>query len=149
MLLEPMLAPEKLLNVCQSIIFQQCCSHSDANGKRLLLWKHNLSVDMIRSSDQCITVKVHDAVGHQTVVCSFVYAKCEIVERRLLWAEFSSFSAILSDPVGGDFHAVLAQSERLGGRQLMGNLGLATSHFSLFEGTFRRDLPISIEGGAS
>lgn len=49
-------------------------------------------------------------------LCTFIYAKCNHIDRRSIWADLVTISSFVSGPwlIGGDFNVVFSASECLG-----------------------------------
>lgn len=65
------------------------------------------------------------------VFASFVYASCNFVDRRKLWADLHHFGSSLDAPcmVGRDFNCVLTLDEQLGGNP---SFNISTDEFIEF-----------------
>ncbi|KAL0295687.1 UNVERIFIED_CONTAM: hypothetical protein Scaly_3092700 [Sesamum calycinum] len=61
-------------------------------------------------------VALLEPMSSRTCICYYVYAKCDKVERRIIWHSLSELAEV-SSPwlVGGDFISILHLSERQGG----------------------------------
>lgn len=57
-------------------------------NKLWLFWKDSLQVLVVRLHTQHITLAVIE--NNQRLVVSFLYAKCNAVERRILWNDLQS-----------------------------------------------------------
>lgn len=71
---------------------------------------------MVSSSEHFLLLRVDDGIND--FLCGFVYAKCTMVERRVLWEQLNS-QVLGNEPclIAGDFKIIREDSERRGGRR--------------------------------
>lgn len=97
-----------------SFEFTSYLSNLKVGGKVLTMNTQDCRVDFISSSNKVCNINI----GFNNLTCFvlFVYAKCNIVERRELWDDPMRFGGNIVIPwlVGGDFNVVMQSNERLG-----------------------------------
>lgn len=112
-IIEPLVAADRIANYALRLCFSYYTSNP--TGKIWVFWHSYVGFNILSSSDQVIHGSVTSFTG-SPVFCSFVYAKCNYVDRRELWSNFHNFSMsnVGSWIVGGDFNIVASSSECLG-----------------------------------
>ncbi|KAJ6684500.1 RETROTRANSPOSON UNCLASSIFIED-LIKE PROTEIN [Salix purpurea] len=92
-------------------------SMSNCANKIWVFWMEDLTVNLFKDHNQCLTVSVNTPWLSQSLFISFAYAKNLRSERKILWDELCEIASILDGPwvVGGDFNAVLNVKESKGG----------------------------------
>lgn len=112
-ILEPFAKEDKLVRLTSMLGFNNFCSNEAMGGKIWLLWQEDIAVDIVDMSDQFITG--YFDVANQKLFISFVYAKCNYLERRDLWQSLDAFQC--GDKpwmVVGDFNVIREDGERIG-----------------------------------
>lgn len=68
-------------------------------------------------ADQILSLKVRYKPLNGFFCASFIYAKCNRVERRLLWEETHAIAQSLSIPwmIAGDLNIIKNPNEKIGG----------------------------------
>lgn len=89
-------------------------SDEKEGGKLWVFWSDDYKVEWVHLSDQAlhgIFIK-----GEYKMLVSFIYAKCNVSERRKLWQELENVRVIgLPWVVSGDFNIIRNDSKRVGG----------------------------------
>ncbi|KAL4369616.1 hypothetical protein GQ457_05G027480 [Hibiscus cannabinus] len=88
------------------------------SGGIWLLWKGNLRVDVLAVSNQFIHVNCEERESEFVGCVTFVYASPMIGMRNLLWNQLEALCHADGRPwlLGGDFNAIVSESERMGAR---------------------------------
>ncbi|XP_059284863.1 uncharacterized protein LOC132038161 [Lycium ferocissimum] len=72
--------------------------------------------EVLMDTEQQITLKLfHQDIGKE-IIATFVYAKCDKVERLELWDNMYNLASTIELPwmVGGDFNVIISKDEKLG-----------------------------------
>ncbi|XP_058075699.1 uncharacterized protein LOC131224177 [Magnolia sinica] len=119
-LIEPMLSDSRRVSIGLKLSFHCSISNAASGGKIWIFHHTSLSVDSPSSSNQFLSFRVREPNLSLPLLVTCVYAKCSYMRRRELWADLVNQSATLPGPwiVCGDFNAVTAHSERIGGNSL-------------------------------
>ncbi|KAF9681426.1 hypothetical protein SADUNF_Sadunf05G0000200 [Salix dunnii] len=114
-IIEPMVELDRIAFFTRTLGFAN--SMSNCANKIWVFWVEDLTVNLFKDHNQCITVSVNTPWLSQSFFISFVYAKNLRSERKILWDKLSEIASILDGPwvVGGDFNAVLNIKESKGG----------------------------------
>ncbi|XP_075108929.1 uncharacterized protein LOC142180761 [Nicotiana tabacum] len=94
-----------------------CCNYTKAeNGRIWVLWKTNLSVNIVQVHEQFIHYKVSDSVIGYQIMLTVVYARNKLQERTSLWCDLQLVGGQVQIPwlISGDFNNVLTTDDRLG-----------------------------------
>ena len=80
-----------------------------------MFWKNELDVQVVRMSSQFVSLCITEGSNH--FLGNFIYAKCNRLERQLLWEELNS-DRMGGEPCffAGDFNVIRSDIERCGGR---------------------------------
>ncbi|XP_012832647.1 PREDICTED: uncharacterized protein LOC105953522 [Erythranthe guttata] len=115
-LLEPKQHFSKIARVAQKIGFKNYLCGDSINPYIWVFWRDEVILQLIDIHDQCITVEVC-LPNFFTGKLSFIYAKCNRVERVPLWEYLTAFSNTLAEPwiLGGDFNVIKTLEEKKGG----------------------------------
>lgn len=72
--------------------FDHCIANGDGDevAKIWVLWQSSLQLNHVLSHRQFLVLSM-GAVGEPDAFFIFVYAKCTVVDRRVLWHELHSF----------------------------------------------------------
>lgn len=85
------------------------------NNKIWLSRHHSLNISIISHTDKLLHVSLclHNS---SVIYCTFIYAKCNHIDRRLLWTDLVNFSTSVTRTwlVRGDLNFVLNTSEYFG-----------------------------------
>ncbi|KAF5458666.1 hypothetical protein F2P56_022679 [Juglans regia] len=91
--------------------FDEAISNETDGGKIWVFWKNELDVQVVRMSSQFVSLCITEGSNH--FLGNFIYAKCNRLERQLLWEELNS------DRMGvepclftGDFNVIRSDIER-------------------------------------
>ncbi|KAJ6776827.1 REVERSE TRANSCRIPTASE ZINC-BINDING DOMAIN-CONTAINING PROTEIN-RELATED-RELATED [Salix koriyanagi] len=92
-------------------------SMANCANKIWIFWVEDLTVNLFKDHNQCLTVSINTPWLPKSFFLSFVYAKNLRSERRILLDELCEVASLLDGPwlVGGDFNAVLNVNESKGG----------------------------------
>lgn len=103
--LEPFQRENKMRLLARKLQFTNCMSNEQEEGKIWVFWREEFTVDWIGASNQAM----HGIFtkGSGTMMISFIYAKCNALERRSLWLELESIM-VSGVPwlVTGDFNII-------------------------------------------
>ncbi|KAL4382918.1 hypothetical protein GQ457_15G016510 [Hibiscus cannabinus] len=82
-----------------------------------IMWKENISLDVIAVSNQFIHSICVDRHSENTTLLTLVYASLVNGKRRELWSQLLVLKPVVHVPwiLGGDFNAILNSDERMGG----------------------------------
>ncbi|KAI9186057.1 hypothetical protein LWI28_013379 [Acer negundo] len=95
--------------------FQNFSSNIEEGGKILVFWKDNIQLEVVGTSNQCLTVLL--SAGSSSLLATFVYVKCSPIERRAFWEKLYDISDFnVPWVVLGDFKTIRSDMERVGGR---------------------------------
>ncbi|KAF5445102.1 hypothetical protein F2P56_034180 [Juglans regia] len=122
--------------------FTNFCANVVDGGKLWLFWKDEMQVDVVGSSNQCLTILLTE--HRSSLLLTFVYAKCSPIERRELWEQNQGISSFeVPWIVMGDFNVIRSDAKRVGGRPRLG------SSMADFNGCIDgcRLLELRLEGG--
>ncbi|XP_040994354.1 uncharacterized protein LOC121240898 [Juglans microcarpa x Juglans regia] len=88
---------------------------ADVGGKIWVFWKDEMDVQFVLMGSQYLSLRIKDGSAH--FLGNFVYAKCNRIERQLLWEELNS-DRIGVEPClfAGDFNIIRSDVERCGSR---------------------------------
>ncbi|XP_042962702.1 uncharacterized protein LOC122296976 [Carya illinoinensis] len=113
-LFEPFAAEEVMVYWANVFGYPSYCANEAMGGKIWVLWIEELTFEMQGMSNQMISGCF--SKGEDSINVVFVYAKCNPVERRLLWQEMEAMrddrTPLL---VVGDFNIIREDRERIGG----------------------------------
>jgi len=114
-LMEPFASSDKVQDVIRFLHMDKFITNDGEAGKIWVLWQDDISVQPILCKEQYILIRVGD--GDTTFICCFVYAKCNMVERREVWESLNG-QTLGNEPciVVGDFNIIREDSERRGGK---------------------------------
>ncbi|KAF5452776.1 hypothetical protein F2P56_027742 [Juglans regia] len=113
-LAEPFLLEGRIPGFLRKFNCDYFMTNEDNEGKIWLLWTSDISVQKLSSSSQLLTVKVEEK-GYEFIL-TIVYAKCNHIERKTLWANLeASGNSPLPWLICGDFNIIKDDSERRGG----------------------------------
>ncbi|KAF5475816.1 hypothetical protein F2P56_007582 [Juglans regia] len=89
------------------------CSNAEMGGKLWVFWSESYEFEVLCMSNQMITGWVRNGV--ENFLVTFVFAKCNPVERRGLWDSLKA--TCIEGPwlVVGDFNIIRDDQERVGG----------------------------------
>ncbi|XP_019256466.1 PREDICTED: uncharacterized protein LOC109234878 [Nicotiana attenuata] len=109
-------SPKKILYKIAKDWGYKCNYEQAENGRIWVIWKQNLSVDVVQVQEQCIHCKVTDATNGRQIMLSVVYARNKAQERTRLWKELEAMGGVIQMPwiISGDFNTVLCSDDRLG-----------------------------------
>ncbi|XP_073042103.1 uncharacterized protein [Primulina eburnea] len=95
---------------------------SNISGSIWVFSSEDVQVECVFDHAQLLNVRVSSSFLPISVLCSFIYAKCDYIDRRDLWASLLQIKPDMGPwLVGGDFNIVRDSSECLGssgGRRL-------------------------------
>lgn len=113
---EPMISSVRISETSKAINMP-CSLVINDDTKLWLFWKDWLSVSLISSMNQCITVEVSNLFDGESSIVSMVYAKNKVPDRTDLWSYLNDVAAAIGDKpwlVGGDFNIILSADEKIG-----------------------------------
>ncbi|KAF5465360.1 hypothetical protein F2P56_015376 [Juglans regia] len=95
--------------------FDEAISNETDGGKIWVFWKNELDVQVVRMSSQFVSLCITEGSNH--FLGNFIYAKCNRLERQMLWEELNS-DRMGGEPClfAGDFNVIRSNIERCGGR---------------------------------
>lgn len=133
-LLEPMVDYTNLEQIKNQLKFDHYSHGGDINNKSWVLWKHYMSIDQIVWHPQHITCMA--LKDNNSIVCSFVYAKCRRRQRIELWDSLINIADNNSTPwlVGGDFNIITMHNEKKGIHPLDVNATMDFNNFIMRAG---------------
>ncbi|KAK4706496.1 hypothetical protein R3W88_033945 [Solanum pinnatisectum] len=87
------------------------------NGKIWVFIQEHIHVGVLSDTEQQLSLQLQYQETGQSLVTTFVYAKCDDQERRGLWEDIHNLSININLPwlVGGDFNVILNDEEKIGG----------------------------------
>ncbi|XP_020259105.1 uncharacterized protein LOC109835548 [Asparagus officinalis] len=92
---------------------------SPGKARIVILWNPNiLNIQLISSSDQCITCTVKSLDGKLDCVISSIYGFNQMETRKELWSELKSIHQTVGNTpwlLFGDFNAIISNEEKIGG----------------------------------
>lgn len=101
----------KLLHWQHILRFDKCFLNGIKKGKLWIFWEKVVNVSVLDFSNQQILLSIDSSS-----VVTAIYEKCLYLERRCLWYEILSFSALqLPWIILGDLNIILDDSKRRGG----------------------------------
>ncbi|KZV58610.1 hypothetical protein F511_11258 [Dorcoceras hygrometricum] len=111
-ILEPMIPLDERF-MCRRLGFHRVLSNS--SGHIWVFFSEEVQAESVLDHPQFLHVKISAPFLPVEIYCSFVYAKCDYIERRDLWLSLLEVKPP-SGPwlVGGDFNVVRSASECLG-----------------------------------
>lgn len=114
--LEPKIHTSKMEHICKKIGMRFCIANSDDLAHIWIFWRDPLEFATINFDDQQMTIS-QSGTGQPAFQLTFVYAKCSIQERQVLWRSLLAMHSTLTGPwlVAGDFNCIMATDEKLGG----------------------------------
>ncbi|CAM8972587.1 unnamed protein product [Rhodiola kirilowii] len=121
-IIEPMSKPENIEQLSISLNLRNYLQCSPINNQIWILWNDKIQVQEINHNPQQISLDVTLIQEEVNVMCSFVYGHIDVNERRDLWASLSDLADTCDKPwiICGDFNAILAWSEKQGGKEKNG-----------------------------
>ncbi|XP_022869153.1 uncharacterized protein LOC111388629 [Olea europaea var. sylvestris] len=111
---KPFLGEEKMKLLACKIKLPNFISNEKTRGKLWIFWSEDYKVDWVHFSDQAL----HGVFmkGEYKMLVSFIYAKCNALERRKLWQELENVRVSgLPWVVSSDFNIIRNDFERVGG----------------------------------
>ncbi|KAF5475502.1 hypothetical protein F2P56_007302 [Juglans regia] len=113
-LLEPFQNFDKAQFYMQALHFDNVISNEEVGGKIWVLWMNDMDVQVIRMTSQFLSLSI--AEGDFQFLGNFIYAKCNMMDRRILWEELR-WNNLSEDPClfPGDFNIIRSDLERRGG----------------------------------
>lgn len=110
---EPFSDDSKMSRLAYLLGLSKYCSNAAMGGKIRVFWNELYEFEVLCMSNQMITGWVRKGV--ENVLVTFVYAKCNSVERRGLWDSLKTIC--MEDPwlVVGDFNIIREDRELVGG----------------------------------
>ncbi|KAK2635470.1 hypothetical protein Ddye_030262 [Dipteronia dyeriana] len=93
--------------------FPNISSNVEERGKVWVFWKDNIQLDIVGSSNQCLTVLLSEDSG--LLLTTFIYAKCSQIDRRELYEKIYGISTFcVAWVMLSDFNTILYDTERVG-----------------------------------
>lgn len=91
-------------------------ARSDGNGKIWYFTSDGMEVEIIMDTVQQVTLKMYNQGINRISFTTFVYSKCDVVERFSLWDDIYHLTNRINDPwiIGGDFNLVMNEEEKIG-----------------------------------
>ncbi|XP_075473926.1 uncharacterized protein LOC142504979 [Primulina tabacum] len=90
---------------------------SNLSGHIWVFFAADVRAECVFDHDQFLHIRISASFLPTEIFCSFVYARCDYVQRRDLWASLLLVKLVLGPwLVGGDFNVVRDESECLGSR---------------------------------
>ncbi|XP_075512745.1 uncharacterized protein LOC142548324 [Primulina tabacum] len=90
---------------------------SNLSGHIWVFFAADVQAECVLDHAQFLHIKVSAPFLPTSVFCSFVYARCDYIERRVLWSSLLHVKPVLGPwIIGGDFNVVRDASEFLGTR---------------------------------
>ncbi|XP_019234736.1 PREDICTED: uncharacterized protein LOC109215176 [Nicotiana attenuata] len=113
--MEPMQNPRKLERYRRKIGFIQ--AFSNVSNKIWVFVDEDHGVDVLINSEQQITMKLTNMDTQISFIVTFVYAKCDPIERIELWDSMYYLARDMTIPwiVAGDFNVIWDDEENFGG----------------------------------
>lgn len=87
-LMEPFALSDKVHGLVHLLKMDQFITNEEVAGTIWVFWHDEISVQFIKISEQFTLHQVGD--GIYQFLCHFAYAKCTIIERRVLWEKLNS-----------------------------------------------------------
>ncbi|XP_035541716.1 uncharacterized protein LOC118344703 [Juglans regia] len=112
-ILEPFSDVSKMSRLAYLLGLSNFCSNAEMGGKIWVFWYELYEFDVLCMSNQMITGWVRNGVDNLLV--TFVYEKCNTVERRGLWDRLKTICMEGPWMVVGDFNIIREDRERVGG----------------------------------
>ncbi|KAL9686297.1 hypothetical protein QQ045_023753 [Rhodiola kirilowii] len=108
---------DKLPTFANSIGFNNYVDNGMEVSKIWVVWRDGISISVVATSTQHITVEIDPGPSMASFYCSFVYAANDRNDRRPLWEELIDISYDLPHPwmVVGDFNSISSWTEKQGG----------------------------------
>ncbi|XP_035539652.1 uncharacterized protein LOC109020983 [Juglans regia] len=105
----------KIHSFMRLLKFDEAISNETDGGKIWVFWKNELDVQVVRMSSQFVSLCITEGSNH--FLGNFIYAKCNRLERQLLWEELNSDRMGVEPCLfAGDFNVIWSDIERCGGR---------------------------------
>lgn len=114
-LLEPKQSARKIEEFSRKIGFESCYHGDPINSHIWIFWRTHVQLRDFNTTSQSITFHIQQ-VGEEDIKFTMVYAKCNRLDRLILWDELREASDT-NRPwiVGGDFNVILNIDEKKGG----------------------------------
>ncbi|XP_040996123.1 uncharacterized protein LOC121242304 [Juglans microcarpa x Juglans regia] len=114
-LLEPFQSLDKAHYYMRALQFDNVIYNDEVGGKIWVLWMNDLAVNVIRMTSQFLSLSI--AEGDFQFLGNFIYAKCNMMDRQILWEELR-WNNLSEDPClfAEDFNIIRSDLERRGGR---------------------------------
>ncbi|CAI9755487.1 unnamed protein product [Fraxinus pennsylvanica] len=111
---EPFHREDKMKVLAQKIKLPNFISNEKEGGKLWVFWSEDYKVDWVHFSNQALHGVFRK--GEYKMLVSFIYAKCNALDRRTLWQELERIRMIgFPWVVSGDFNIIRNDTERIGG----------------------------------
>ncbi|KAJ0088691.1 hypothetical protein Patl1_32423 [Pistacia atlantica] len=113
-ILEPFAADDKMSRLAFVLGLPNHFSNAVVDGKIWIFWSDDCDWEVLSMTNQSISGIFR--CGEENLFISFIYAKCNSIERRDLWQSLELVDS-KEDPwlVVGDFNVIREDSERVGG----------------------------------
>ncbi|XP_035542088.1 uncharacterized protein LOC118344796 [Juglans regia] len=113
--MEPFQNFVKAQSYMQTLHFDNVISNEEVGGKIWVLWMNDLNVQIMRMTSQFLSLRIVE--GQFQFLGNFIYAKCNMMDRRVLWEDLR-WNSMNNDPClfAGDFNIIRTNLERQGGR---------------------------------
>ncbi|KAJ0074622.1 hypothetical protein Patl1_37562 [Pistacia atlantica] len=113
-ILEPFAKDDKMTRLAYLMGLPSFCSNAAFDGKIWIFWSDDYDWDVLSMTNQLISWIFR--FGEEKLYISFIYAKCNSIERRDLWQSLELIDSNESSwLVVRDFNIIREDSERVGG----------------------------------
>ncbi|KAF5447233.1 hypothetical protein F2P56_032801, partial [Juglans regia] len=99
----------------RTLHFDNVISNEEVGGKIWVLWMNDLNVQIMRMTSQFLSPRTVE--GQFQFLGNFIYAKCKMMDRRVLWEDLR-WNSMNEDPClfAGNFNIIRTNLKRRGGR---------------------------------
>ncbi|XP_041024055.1 uncharacterized protein LOC121264817 [Juglans microcarpa x Juglans regia] len=99
----------------RTLHFDNVISNEEVGEKIWVLWMNDLNVQIMRMTSQFLSLRIVE--GQFQFLGNFIYAKCNMMDRRVLWEDLR-WNSMNNDHClfAGDFNIIRTNLERRGGR---------------------------------